>query len=147
MMRFGRLPNRSQKVVAGLLAALVIVAGSGLSWVMHGRVSAAQLRLDESRANQRAMTELVERFEARQLNGAAEDLSALVTRSLQDRTFQPTLLQQQNGELALRFDNAPFAEVLEWMLELEQAGAVVANVAIAQAQSSGVSLTLVLRGG
>jgi type II secretory pathway component PulM len=114
---------------------------------MHGRVSAAQARVDHSRANQQAMTQLVERFEARQLSCAATDLSAVVTRSLQGKRFQPALLQQQNGELALRFDNAPFAEVLEWLIELEEAGAVVASVAVAQAQSSGVTLTLVLRSG
>jgi hypothetical protein len=33
------------------------------------------------------------------------------------------------------------------MLELEEAGAVVANVAATEAQPAGVTLTLVLRGG
>jgi type II secretory pathway component PulM len=155
MKRFTQLPNETQKVAAGLLAVLLIAGGAGLSFTMHGRVAAAKLRLEESRVNQQAMTELVRRFESRQLSGAAADLSAVVTRSLQGKNFQPTLLQQQNGELALRFDNAPFAEVLEWLIELEEAGAVVANVAVAQGaqarsgggESSGVTLTLVLRGG
>jgi type II secretory pathway component PulM len=147
MTRFALLPADTQKVVVGVLAAALIVSGGALSWTMHSRVAAAQLRLEASRANQQAMAELVQRFEARQLSGAATDLSAVVNRSLQGKSFQPTLMQQQNGELALRFDNAPFDDVLAWMLELEEAGAVVANVAIAQAQATGVTLTLVLRGG
>jgi type II secretory pathway component PulM len=154
MTRFTQLPNHTQKMAAGLLAALLIAGGAGLSWMMHGRVADAQLRLDQSHVNQQAMKELVQRFEARRLSGAATDLSAVVNRSLQGRSFQPTLMQQQNGELALRFDNAPFAEVLDWLIELEEAGAVVGNVAVAQAaqaqfgrESSGVTLTLVLRGG
>jgi type II secretory pathway component PulM len=146
MSRFTQLPNDSQKLVVGLVAVLLITGGAALSWIVHGRVAAAQQRLDESRVNQQEMTELVQRFEARRLSGAATDLSAVVTRSLQGKNFQPTLLQQQNGELALRFDNAPFADVLEWMIELEEVGAVVTNVAVAQGQSSGVTLTLVLRG-
>jgi type II secretory pathway component PulM len=147
MTRFALLPADTQKIVAGTLAFALIVSGGVLSWTLHNQVAAAQLRLEASRANQQAMMELVQRFEARQLSGAATDLSAVVNRSLQGKNFQPTLMQQQNGELALRFDNAPFADLLAWMLELEEAGAVVANVAIAQAQSAGVTLTLVLRGG
>jgi type II secretory pathway component PulM len=146
MTRFALLPADTQKLVAGVLAAALIVTGGALSWTMHDRVATAQLRLEASRANQQSMTDLVQRFEARQLSGAATDLSAVVNRSLQGKSFQPSLMQQQNGELALRFDNAPFADVVAWMLELEEAGAVVANVAIAQAQSGGVTLTLVLRG-
>jgi type II secretory pathway component PulM len=145
MTRFALLPAATQKVVVGVLAAAFIITAGALSWTMHGRVAAAQLRLEASRANQQAMTELVQRFEARQLSGAATDLSAVVNRSLQGKSFQPTLMQQQNGELALRFDNAPFGDVLAWMSELEEAGAVLANVAIAQA-GSGVTVTLVLRG-
>lgn len=145
MTRFMQLPADTQKLVAGLAAAALIVMGGALSWTLHGQVASARSRLEASATNRQAMMELVRDFEARQLSGAATDLSALVTRSLQGKSFQPALIQQQNGELALRFDNAPFADVLAWMIELEDAGAIVANVVVAQAQS-GVSLSLVLRG-
>ncbi len=147
MKRFAQMSAESQKLFAGVLAAVLIVAASGLSWMTHGRAASAEQRLAESRANRDAMTELVRRFEARQLSGAAVDLSAVITRSLQGKPFQPSLMQQQNGELALRFDNAPFDEVLAWMRELEEAGAVLASVAVAQSPSGGVNLSVVLRGG
>lgn len=147
MTRFARLPADTQKTLAALIATAVVIAGGMLSWTLHGSVAAAEERLAESRANLQAMAELVQRFEARQLSGAATDLSALVTRSLQGKAFQPALMQQQNGELALRFDNAPFNEALAWMRELEEAGAVLASVAIAQSPSGGVNLSVVLRGG
>lgn len=147
MSRFGQLPAQTQKLAAVAIAALLIAAGAGLSWMLHGNVADARARLDASVASEQAMRTLVQRFEARQASGAATDLSTVVTRSLQGKSFQPSLIQQQNGDLALRFDNAPFNEVLAWMLELEEAGAVVANVAATEAQPAGVTLTLVLRGG
>jgi type II secretory pathway component PulM len=148
MSAFTLLPVGTQKLLAAGVAVVLLVAGSSLSWLMHGRVDAAQSRLSVSIANRQAMAELVARFEARAASGAAQlDLSAVVTRSLEGQSFQPSQIQQQNGELALRFDNAPFNEVLAWMLELEASGVVLGNVGIAQAQPEGVSLTLVLRGG
>ena len=147
MTRFTRLPPDVQKLVAGCVIALVVAAGGALSWTLHARAAAAQSRLDTSSANRSAMTALVERFESRRGSGAATDLGALVTRSLQGKSFQPSQIQQQNGELALRLDNAPFNEVLAWMLELEKAGAVPGNVAMVQARPAGVTVTLVLRGG
>jgi type II secretory pathway component PulM len=146
MKHFAQQSGATQKLVVGLVAAALLIGGSALSWTMHHRVAAAQSRLDASRANLQAMTDLVQRFQAREGSGAATDLSAVVTRSLQGKSFQPALMQQQNGELALRFDSVPFDELLGWMLELEEAGAVATNVAVAQAQSGGVTLTLVLRG-
>lgn len=148
MSAFTRLPVSTQKLVAACAVIALVGAGSATSWIMHSRVEAAQSRLDASIANRQAMADLVARFEARQRSGVAElDLSTVVTRSLQGQNFQPSQIQQQNGELALRFDNAPFNEVLAWMLELQESGVTLNNVGIAQAQPDGVSLTLVLRGG
>jgi len=147
MTRFMRLTPELQKLVVGGGATLVVLACALVSSLMHARVAEAQSRLEASVDNRQTMAELVERFDARQNAGAATDLGALVTRSLQGKAFQPSLIQQQNGELALRLDNAPFNDVLEWMLELEEAGAVLGNVAMIQAQPAGVTVTLVLRGG
>jgi general secretion pathway protein M len=149
MRRFALLPVATQKLVAGLVVAAVVIAGSALSWQTHRRAAAAQVRLDASVANHEAMTALVQRFQAAQVNGTADtDVSAVVTRSLQGKSFQPSRIQQQAGEVVLRLDNAPFEEVLAWMLELEESGAVaLGNVGITQAQPTGVTVTLVLRGG
>ncbi|HEY0963932.1 MAG TPA: type II secretion system protein GspM [Pseudomonadales bacterium] len=144
---FLRLPPATQKLIAGAGITVLIATGLGMSWQMHARAEEARRAVDASTANHAAMAELVSRFNARQTRGsAAPDLSALVTRSLQGKDFQPSQLQQQNGELALRFDGVPFAAVLAWMVELEDAGVVFSNVGIAQAGSDGVSVTLVMRG-
>lgn len=147
MSRFAQLPPRTQKLVVGSALAVLLLAGAGLSWNLHERVAAARARLEASSANRAAMNELVQRFEARARSGAAPDLSALVARSLQGKSFQPGQMQQQNGELALRLDNVAFADVLDWLIELEEQGAVPAQVAISQGQPAGVTVTLVLRGG
>jgi general secretion pathway protein M len=148
MLRFLQLPVATQKLVAACTVAAVMCGGGLLSWYLHTRIAAAQLRVETSLANQQAMAELVQRFEAARITGTTQDLSAVVTRSLQGKSFQPSRMQQQNGEIALRLDNAPFHEVLAWMLELEESGAVaLGNVGITQAQPAGVTVTLVLRGG
>ncbi|MGV3591707.1 MAG: type II secretion system protein GspM [Gammaproteobacteria bacterium] len=144
---FTRLPPAIQKLVAGIGIALLVAAGIAVSWHMHARAAEARRQVDASNANLAVMRELVRRFEARQATGGTKlDLSALVTRSLQGKSFQPSQIQQQNGELALRFDGVPFAAVLAWMAELAEAGVVFSNVGIAQAGMEGVSLTLVMRG-
>ncbi|MDY6982622.1 MAG: type II secretion system protein GspM [Pseudomonadota bacterium] len=145
---FLRLPPATQKLVAGIGIAVAVAAGAMASWQMHARAAAAQRHLDASEANLAVMSELVRRFETRQTRGAAApDLSALVTRSLQGKSFQPSQIQQQNGELALRIDGVPFDELLAWLLELEEAGAVLGSAGITQGQPAGVSAMLVLRAG
>lgn len=145
---FLRLPPGMQKLVAGIGIAACVATGLGASVQMHMRAAAAQHDAEMSDANLAAMRELVRRFEARQARGgAALDLSALVTRSLQGKSFQPSQIQQQNGELAVRVDGVPFDELLAWLLELEEAGAVLGSAGITQAQPGGVSAMLVLRAG
>lgn len=152
-LRFAQLPVATQKLVLAAGLVVAVLAGGSLSWHLHQQVTAAQLRRDAAVANLQGMSELVQRYRELQAagaggTGAAGDLSAVVTRSLQGKTFQPNRIQQQNGELALRLDNAPFNEVLAWLLELEESGAVVlGNVSITQAQPAGVTLTVALRGG
>lgn len=146
MKSFTRLPPTVQKRVALCVGFVVAGAGAAASWTLHQHKDAAQRRLETSLANRAAMTALVQRYEAHQPQGsAALDLSAIVTRSLQGKSFQPSQIQQQNGELALRLDRVAFADVLEWMAELADAGVVFSNVGVAQA-IDGVNLTLVLRG-
>ncbi len=149
MRRFAQLPVSTQKLVAGVAIGAVLLACGLLSWQLHAHAAAAESRLQTSATNRQTMTELVQRFQAAQITGTAEvDLSAVVTRSLEGKSFQPSRIQQQNGEIVLRLDNAPFNDVLAWMLELEETGRVVlGNVGITQGQSAGVTLTLVLRGG
>src|SRR5690606_9685906 len=48
---FLRLPPATQKLVAGIGIALVVVAGAMASWQMHARAAAAQRHLDASEAN------------------------------------------------------------------------------------------------
>lgn len=153
MRRFLLLPVFTQKRVATAGLVVCLLASAGLSWQMHRQVAAAQIRLDIAQANAQAIAELVERYRALQGEDAAgaaaeTDLSAIVTRSLQGKNFQPSRIQQQNGEIALRLDNAPFNAVLAWLLELEETGGVMlSSVGITQAQPAGVTLTLVVRGG
>jgi hypothetical protein len=71
MSRFGQLPAQTQKLAAVAIAALLIAAGAGLSWMLHGNVADARARLDASVASEQAMRTLVQRFEARQASGAA----------------------------------------------------------------------------
>lgn len=147
MKAFTQLPPKTQKLLVTVAVALLVMAGSATSWSLHQRAAAAQRRFDASSANLQALAALVQRFEERQAAGATGlDLSAIVTRSLQGRSFQPSQIQQQDGELALRLDNAPFADVLAWMVELGEAGLVFSKVGVAQGQE-GVNLTLVLRAG
>lgn len=146
--KFLALPPATQKLVAGIGIAAFVAIGLGASMHMHARAAAAQRHVDMSNANLAAMHELVRRFEARQTRGGiAPDLSALVTRSLQGKSFQPSQIQQQNGELAVRVDGVPFDELLAWLLELEEAGAVLGSAGITQGQPGGVSAMLVLRAG
>ena len=152
MAGFKQLTVPTQKRVFAAGMAVCLLMGAALSWQAHRRAAAAQLRYDTTVDQVQTMTALVERYRALQTAGPAAtadtDLSAVVTRSLQGKNFQPSRIQQQNGELALRLDNAPFDEVLAWLLELEESGAVVlGNVGITQAQPAGVTVTMVLRGG
>jgi type II secretory pathway component PulM len=145
---FLSLPPATRKFVAGISVAVLVAAGLATSWQLHARAAAAQRHLDASSANLAVMQELVRRFETRQTRGTATlDLSALVTRSLQGKPFQPSQIQQQNGELALRIDGVAFDELLAWLLELEEAGAVLGSAGITQGQSAGVNAMLVLRAG
>jgi len=148
MKAFAQLPANTQKAIVGALVIVLLGAGAFVSWSMHERRAAAQRHLEASLANRQAMTELVQRFDAQRTSGAAVvDLSALVTRSLQGKGFQPSQVQQQNGELALRIDAASFNEIVTWMAELAEAGVAFSNVGIAQAPAGTVNLTVVLRDG
>src|SRR5690606_17588476 len=88
MHAFMRLAPATQKLVAGIGVVVIVATGIAASAAMHARAATAQRHLDASSANRAAMNELVQRFEARQTRGTASlDLSALVTRSLQGKSF------------------------------------------------------------
>jgi type II secretory pathway component PulM len=151
--RFNRLDARSQRNVVIVAATLLVLLGSVLSWQAHGSKRAAAAALEASQQDMRAMDELLARYaQLQQQRGAgvyadSEDLTAVVNRTLQGRSFQPARIQQGiGGELQLRLDDVAFADALAWLTELESAGGVVVGAATVNQGSAGsASLTLVLR--
>jgi type II secretory pathway component PulM len=151
--RFNKLDARSQRHVVVVTALLLLVLGAALSWQVHGSKRSAAAAVDASAQDLLAMDELLARYEQLQqqrgtgVTANNEDLTALVNRTLQGRSFQPTRIQQGvDGELQLRLDDVAFADALAWLTELENTGGVVVGaVTVNQAAAGSASLTLVLR--
>jgi type II secretory pathway component PulM len=154
-MRFNRLDARSQRQLVTVAAVLLCVLAGLLSWQVHQGKRAVAAALDESARNLAAMDELLERYASLQQRGGGgmqaggEDVAAVVNRTLQGRSFQPTRIQQgTDGELQVRLDDVAFADALAWLADLENTrGLVVGAVTVNQGPAGSANLTLVLRGG
>ena len=151
---FTRLNARRQLQVVVASAALMLVLGSLLSWEMHRSNLAARTALTESENNLEAMDALLVRYSALQAGrgnetAASADIAAIVNRTLQGRSFQPTRIQQgADGELQVRLDEVVCADALAWLAELDSADGIVAGaVSVSQGSSGSANITLVLRGG
>jgi type II secretory pathway component PulM len=137
--------------VSAAVLVIAVLVGWGLLLPAHARLAASKIDLERSSQSLVAMQELVQSYEAMAEAGAEgtyPGLTAIVNQSLQGKVFQPSRIQQNGaGELAVRVDNVPFQQAVEWIHELENtAGVVVASVAVSQSQDGLVNLTLALTG-
>ncbi|HTR00276.1 MAG TPA: type II secretion system protein GspM [Candidatus Acidoferrum sp.] len=134
-------------VTVTTLVALAVVAT--LLWHWHAQQRREQQRLSVQMLELAQVQTLVRQYDASHADRSAADdadLSALVSRSLQDAGLQPTrLLQNSADELQLRFDAVPYADIIGWLGQIERnASIALVRVTLTQGANgtAGVSLSL-----
>lgn len=128
---FGNLAPRERLLVsiAGVMTVVAVVVVGGIRPLASGRQAAL-----EQLADRQAVLADIERVAARfgpQAGGSApaaspsgESLVVLVDRTTRSRGLAPYLKRNEpDGEasIRLRFENAPFDELVAWLAELQSA--------------------------
>lgn len=147
--RFLQLEPRQQAVAATGIAIAVLLVAAGVLAGLHERQQQARNQLLAAAAVLAEVNELsaaLGSLQAGTSNG--DDLTAIVTRSLQSFGLQPSRLQQNApDELQLRIDSIGFGDAVAWLAMLEQTpGVTLVRVSMTNAKDGASSLVATLRG-
>lgn len=153
LQSLSRLSERERRLVlAGAIAAVLILI-LGVLLPMQRRVAASTVRIEQRRDDLSWLRSVAPQLTALQVTAPAplrESLVALVDRTARESGLSKSLVGSQpsgNGALSVRFEQAPFDELITWLSQLgERYGIGTDSASIDAGKSAGaVNATLVLR--